>query len=172
MSPFRNFTRTKLSTLLKGEEGRNHVMNIEKGLFNYALDNCKGGWNWKNPSLRAVYRQRWYSLWFNISHPRNPHLLQAVQSGKVKASHVAALGPSEMWPGGPHAQAVVECMERYAHKLLLAQRSEIPADYEGMFSCGKCKSKRTTYYQLQTRSADEPMTTFATCHCCNHHWKF
>ena len=28
------------------------------------------------------------------------------------------------------------------------------------FVCYKCKSKRCSYYQLQTRSADEPMTTF------------
>ena len=33
------------------------------------------------------------------------------------------------------------------------------------FTCGKCKSKACTYYQLQTRSADEPMTTFVTCTC-------
>ena len=43
---------------------------------------------------------------------------------------------------------------------------------EGLFTCGKCKSKRTTYYQLQTRSADEPMTTFVTCKDCSKRWKF
>ena len=43
---------------------------------------------------------------------------------------------------------------------------------EGLFTCGKCKSKKTTYYQLQTRSADEPMTTFVTCKDCNKRWKF
>ena len=39
------------------------------------------------------------------------------------------------------------------------------------FTCGKCKSKACTYYQLQTRSADEPMTTFVTCTCCGNRWK-
>ena len=43
---------------------------------------------------------------------------------------------------------------------------------DGMFQCGKCKKKKTTYYQLQTRSADEPMTTFVTCHNCGNRWKF
>jgi DNA-directed RNA polymerase subunit M/transcription elongation factor TFIIS len=28
-------------------------------------------------------------------------------------------------------------------------------DYTGQFKCGKCKSVKTTYYQMQTRSADE-----------------
>jgi transcription elongation factor S-II len=43
---------------------------------------------------------------------------------------------------------------------------------DGMIKCRKCKSMKTDYYQLQTRSADEPMTTYVTCHNCEHRWKF
>ena len=39
------------------------------------------------------------------------------------------------------------------------------------FTCRKCKSKKCSYYQLQTRSADEPMTTFVTCLDCGSRWK-
>ena len=39
------------------------------------------------------------------------------------------------------------------------------------FTCFKCKSKKCTYFQLQTRSADEPMTTFVTCIECGNRWK-
>ena len=42
---------------------------------------------------------------------------------------------------------------------------------DGMFKCNKCKSMKTTYYQMQTRSADEPMTTFVTCNNCGAKWK-
>lgn len=42
----------------------------------------------------------------------------------------------------------------------------------GMFTCGKCKGNKTTYFQMQTRSSDEPMTTFVTCMTCNNRWKF
>ena len=31
--------------------------------------------------------------------------------------------------------------------------------------------KGNTYYQLQTRSVDEPMTTFITCLNCGFKWK-
>lgn len=41
-----------------------------------------------------------------------------------------------------------------------------------MFECGRCKSTKTTYTQKQTRSADEPMTTFVTCGNCKNRWKF
>lgn len=42
---------------------------------------------------------------------------------------------------------------------------------QGMLKCGKCRSTNTTYRQAQTRSADEPMTTFATCLDCDNRWK-
>ena len=42
---------------------------------------------------------------------------------------------------------------------------------DGMFKCNKCKSMKTVYYQMQTRSADEPMTTYVTCTNCNFKWK-
>jgi transcription elongation factor S-II len=42
---------------------------------------------------------------------------------------------------------------------------------DGIFQCRKCGSKKTTYYSLQTRSADEPMTNFITCVHCKHRWK-
>lgn len=39
------------------------------------------------------------------------------------------------------------------------------------FRCGKCGQRKTTYFELQTRSADEPMTAFITCVNCGARWK-
>ena len=39
------------------------------------------------------------------------------------------------------------------------------------FQCRKCKKNKCTYYQAQTRSADEPMTTYVTCLECGNNWK-
>ena len=50
--------------------------------------------------------------------------------------------------------------------------SENKGQGTAMFKCGKCKERNCTYYQMQTRSADEPMTTFVTCLSCNNRWKF
>jgi transcription elongation factor S-II len=44
--------------------------------------------------------------------------------------------------------------------------------YTEQFRCGRCKERKCTYFQLQTRSADEPMTTFVTCANCGNRWKF
>uniref|UniRef100_A0A8C6SQX3 Transcription elongation factor A (SII), 3 n=1 Tax=Neogobius melanostomus TaxID=47308 RepID=A0A8C6SQX3_9GOBI len=40
-----------------------------------------------------------------------------------------------------------------------------------MLQCSKCRKKNCTYNQVQTRSADEPMTTFVLCNECGNRWK-
>ena len=40
-----------------------------------------------------------------------------------------------------------------------------------LFKCGKCKERRTVFYEMQTRSADEPMTIFITCLNCGKRWR-
>lgn len=40
------------------------------------------------------------------------------------------------------------------------------------FHCSKCrKNTKCSYFQMQTRSADEPMTSFIVCLACNHNWR-
>lgn len=43
---------------------------------------------------------------------------------------------------------------------------------EGVLKCPKCSKCRTFSYSKQTRSADEPMTTFATCMLCKYKWTY
>ena len=171
MAPMREFVKNKLRSVFdqKGEE--KYVINFEKSLFNWTLKNCDGPLNWKNPHLRHTYKQRWLCLWYNLSHPENKFLRSDIRNGKLKTSLIAGLPAEKLWTNGPYSTAIQESRQREADRLSRS-KDALPDDYEGMFRCGKCKSKRTTYYQLQTRSADEPMTTFVTCHSCDNHWKF
>jgi len=41
-----------------------------------------------------------------------------------------------------------------------------------VFKCKKCGEMKCTSYQLQTRSIDEPMTTYINCKVCGNSWKF
>jgi transcription elongation factor S-II len=41
-----------------------------------------------------------------------------------------------------------------------------------LYQCKKCKQNKCVSWQLQTRSADEPMTTFVKCVVCSFTFKF
>jgi transcription elongation factor S-II len=61
---------------------------------------------------------------------------------------------------------------KLAEEALFKARGAESAQAEtDMFRCGKCRGRKCTYFQMQTRSADEPMTTFVTCINCGNHWK-
>jgi len=49
-------------------------------------------------------------------------------------------------------------------------RNQIEVE-EGGYTCPKCKGNRTISTMSQTRSADEPMTTFIVCTDCQTRWK-
>lgn len=43
---------------------------------------------------------------------------------------------------------------------------------DGVLECPKCHSTKTYSIQKQTRSSDEPMTTFSKCAKCGHNWRY
>jgi transcription elongation factor S-II len=53
----------------------------------------------------------------------------------------------------------------------LCRANGIDPEQGGQFTCRKCKGEKTTNYQMQTRSADEPMTVFIACLTCGHRWR-
>jgi len=53
-----------------------------------------------------------------------------------------------------------------------SQLAQVEGTKTDMLKCGKCKKNNCTYNQIQTRSADEPMTTFVLCNECGNRWKF
>ena len=183
MSAMRSFVCSKLLTVF---DKREVVTNIEKSLYNWSIITAKGrGYvlNWKNPQFRHVYKQKWICMWYNLSHPDNIVIRDDINCGKIgNLKRISWLPPERMWPNGPWSSVMQVVKEKQAAK---ENADKLGADYEGMIECKNCvyqnksrpdeervSTKKTTYYQLQTRSADEPMTTFVTCHECGKHWKF
>ena len=70
------------------------------------------------------------------------------------------------------SEAVRSLDEEAAKEGLLSAQMAKATAVSGIFQCAKCKEKKCTYYQLQTRSCDEPMTTFVTCTVCGNRWRF
>lgn len=166
----RQYVRNQFSSGLGLDE--NICINLEKSLFNKTIRQAKATkrirCSWKSEQFRHTYKQNWVCLKSALFNPKNPKLVQDIKDLVIDSEQVAHLSPEQLWPDGPWAKTISMIRERDAKRT----KSNLPDDYEGLFACSKCKSKRTTYYQMQTRSADEPMTTFASCHSCDHKWRF
>lgn len=149
------------------------VKNIEKSGYNWTIQCSKNRGilpTWDNRTFREKYKQKMNSLVFTLKRNSETFLIERIKDKTIKTKDVAWLEPQDLWPGGPWDTLARERREKELKMDLIHGRLE--EDYAGMFPCVKCKSKRTTHYQLQTRSADEPMTTFVTCLDCDKRWKF
>jgi len=107
----------------------------------------------------------------NISDTKNPDFRKQLYVGAIPSEEVATLTSADMASlekqKDRHAQrqdALEACQSDWALRNIKRE--------EGQFPCGKCRSKKTTYFQMQTRSSDEPMTTYVTCNNCSNRWKF
>ena len=58
------------------------------------------------------------------------------------------------------------------HSVIVVKPEISPEDdgVETMLQCRKCKKRKVSYTEVQTRSADEPMTIKAFCNFCGHRW--
>lgn len=169
-NPTRQYVCKKLSTLLSLQATDKLCMNLEKCIFNWAVRVIKQTGDqpsWENPFFMMKYKNKFLNIQFNLKDPTN-NLKDRLTSGKLPVTEVVSMGPIDLNPTGPYAVTKEKLRIEDLHKLALNSEDD---SYEGMFKCGKCKSKKTSYYQLQTRSADEPMTTFITCKNCGNRWK-
>jgi DNA-directed RNA polymerase subunit M/transcription elongation factor TFIIS len=142
------------------------VLNIERGIHNHALSlvNIKQ----RTSLFENAYKMTAFTVYTNLNpegYLKNTNLLKRLLEKEFNEFELAELDAKNRFPEkwlqlyGPYLEK---------EKAIEANAQEIP---DGMFKCGKCKSYKTTYYQLQTRSADEPLTTFHSCLNCGKRWK-
>ena len=140
--------------------------NMEKGIFNYSLKEAKNKKvvkKWDNPGFVQIYMDRTRSIIYNLN--KNSGLLEQLKNDTIKAQDIAFMTHYEMSPEKWKTMLQVKS-EKDKGKL----ETNIEASTD-TFTCRKCKGNKTTYYQLQIRSADEPATTFINCIDCGNKWK-
>lgn len=144
---------------------------LEESLFNYICEKSferKIIRKWDNQFFRKMYFNKARSLYTNLdenSYVKNTYLISQINSGEIEIEKIPYMNYQEMFP--EHWKRLLD--EKYKReKLLYEEKMEAMTD---QFKCGRCKSKKCTYYELQTRSADEAMTTFISCLNCGNRWK-
>ena len=111
--------------------------------------------DWDSRAFREMYRGRAISL-----YPYRDMIETMGVDGFVSSSTVER-NPS-MW-----ADVLQKAHEKDKAKFAKKATANIE------LWCRSCKKvSKCDYYQVQTRSADEPMTTFVTCLECDTRWKF
>jgi len=160
-----NFRKNIRQQFQKIVEDEDKSINLEIGTYNYALkesNNNKIIKKWDNPYFVQLYLDRLKSIFVNL---KNENLINKIKNDEITAQTVAFMTHQEMneerWK-----VLLDKKIKRDANKY--TNNTQASTD---MFTCRKCKSKRCTYYELQTRSADEPATIFVTCLDCGKNWK-
>ncbi|XP_062315763.1 transcription elongation factor A protein 2 [Osmerus eperlanus] len=119
-------------------------------------------------STDVKYKSRLRSRISNLKDQKNPDLRRNVLCGNISPERIANMTAEEM------ASNELKEMRKALTKESIRehQLSKVGGTETDMFQCGKCRGKNCTYTQVQTRSADEPMTTFVLCNECGNRWKF
>lgn len=141
--------------------------SIFKVSFEMAIKLCIPK-NWNNVQFQELYRHTVYSVLSN-THPesltKNKRLLLRVNTGEFTLDMIPFLSSYEMYP--EHWREMADRQLIREQKLLEGDKSRATDQYK----CHRCGKKECSYYELQTRSADEPMTTFITCLNCGKRWQ-
>jgi transcription elongation factor S-II len=144
---------------------------IEESIYKYSKDISKNR-NilplWTNDVFKHIYKNKSISLYTNInnkSYINNLSLIEKIKKNKINIDNIAFMTFQELFP--EHWKKILDEQNK-RYKLMWEDEQEAMTD---QFKCGRCKQRKCTYYELQTRSADEGMTTFITCLTCGNFWK-
>ncbi|EMP33299.1 Transcription elongation factor A protein 2, partial [Chelonia mydas] len=119
----------------------------------------------KNTDMK--YKNRVRSRISNLKDSKNPELRKNVLCGAITPEQIAVMTSEEM--ASNELKEIRKAMTKEAiREHQIARTGGTQTD---LFTCGKCKKKNCTYTQVQTRSSDEPMTTFVACNECGNRWK-
>lgn len=155
---------------LTDQEIQKKAINLERGVFNETLDTSPPDKRktWNN-LFKVLYTQKAVTVYVNLnpdSYLKNNRYLIRLLDGTYNEFDIVKLEPKDRFP-----ERWAEIIKEYSRDISTEVYKE-DANVEGMFKCGKCKTYKTTFHQLQTRSSDESTTTFVTCLNCNNKWKF
>lgn len=145
--------------------------DMEIGIFNYTIEYATEHeipLTWLCELFKEVYIAKARSIYTNIkpnSYVKNDELIKRVMRQEMKPHEVAFMKPEGLYP---------EKWQTILEKEAILNQSAYENTQTSMttdITCGKCKKNKITYYELQTRSADEPMTCFYNCLNCGNRWK-
>ena len=143
--------------------------SMEKSIYNLAIKEARSRnveRSWDNQMFSWLYKKNYTKVMGNISYNKNADfVLGKIKYGFWDPDAIVSMSSQMLYP-----DVWEDILVRNSKKLAFLSIDR-NAQGTSMFRCGRCKKNNCTYFQLQTRSADEPMTTFVTCLNCNNRWR-
>lgn len=171
-SSYNDDIRNKCSKMLSKQlDDEKKSRLIEKDIYNSVISYSKKNnikRSWECVAFKSLYLSRIRSFYSNIkgdSYIQNLTFKSRILEDDIKSDNISSLSHVDIFPERWKI-LIEEKMKK--EKLRYELKPEAMTD---MFKCRRCGSRSCTYYEMQTRSADEPMTQFITCLDCNNHWK-
>lgn len=131
---------------------------IEEGLFEYSLIYSRNN-NVDESLVSAVYRDKLQDI---ITNLKGSYLLGEIKNKNISPQDISFLSPAEMFPDG---------WEDLIRKKEFRKYKEDNIASTDLYKCYKCGERKCKVTQMQTRSADEPITTFVVCLVCGNSFK-
>jgi hypothetical protein len=147
-------------------------MNMfERCIYNGAVHSAVQrhvGKSWAHPPFVELYSRYAKHLAANF-HPKsyvgNTELYERYKAGEITFKDISEMDTYQLfearWAESFNQQQIREKRQLEGNKAMATDR----------FLCTRCSKRECTYYEMQTRSADEPMTIFITCLNCGKHWR-
>ena len=165
------YKQNKIKTRLTNKLFTDIANNIEKGIYDFTIEKCGGEYN-NLRQFKRIYMNKIISIYLNLnptSHIGNKNLITRLFGKDIEYNKLAFMTPEEIYP--EHWQEIID-KQKNIDKYIYTRKYVPISSTE---HCRKCNVPNTvTYYSLQTRSLDEPSTTFFICTNpkCGNKWKY
>lgn len=126
-------------------------LNIEKAIFNHTI--TKAGNQWSD-TFKNRYTNTAIRIFVNLdpdSYVGNKKLIHRLFNNEFSVEYLCSkMTSEEMFPEAYESYYEEQRKEKEIEEKFKKQMQNIT----GAFKCGKCKTWKTTFYQLQLRSSD------------------
>ena len=146
--------------------------DLEIGIFNFCIKKSADkeiSQNWNDERFKNIYKSKAISVINNLdktSYLKNNTLLDRLNNKEFLPHEIPFMTNIQL---NPIIWTQMQ-MDKEKRELLMLKPDNIGAQTD-QFRCSRCKKKNCTYYEQQTRSADEPYTCFVNCLDCGNNWK-
>ena len=167
----RKQAHTVLKTLLSKKCSSNDLLELERGIFNASIEEATRRHiphTWDHATFKWIYAmisKRVISNFSTDSYIGNKSLFERWKEGEFTLDQIGSWDTYELHPT---QWKDLKDQQFRREKKVLEGNLAMATD---RFRCSQCKKKMCSYYELQTRSADEPMTIFVTCLNCGKQWR-